>query len=170
MSRELLLLGLLRRSDMHGYQLSEFIARDLAVCTAIKKPTAYFLLAKMAEQGWINQEEDREGNRPVRHVFRIQPDGETEFQERLRQNLATYQPVYFDGDMGIAFLEQLPVHEALVMLRQRRQEMSLALEEVRRAPAHKGGFGLVIEHRIHHLSSELDWLDQLIAHLEQQTS
>ena len=30
MDRELLLLGLLRRSDMHGYQLHEFIERDLA--------------------------------------------------------------------------------------------------------------------------------------------
>ena len=49
MERQLLLLGLLRREDMHGYRLNEFIERDMAFCTDVKKPTAYYLLDKLAE-------------------------------------------------------------------------------------------------------------------------
>ena len=33
MERELLLLGFLRRENMHGYKLNEFIERDMAACT-----------------------------------------------------------------------------------------------------------------------------------------
>jgi len=63
MNRELLLLGLLRQSEMHGYKIIEFIERDLAICTDLKKPTAYFLLDKMAQNGWISWMEEREGKR-----------------------------------------------------------------------------------------------------------
>ena len=48
MDDKLLLLGILRRQEMHGYQLFEFIDRDLAACTNLKKPTAYYLLNRMA--------------------------------------------------------------------------------------------------------------------------
>ena len=50
MERELLLLGVLRQGEMHGYQLHDFIERSLAFCTDLKKPTAYFLLDKMGSQ------------------------------------------------------------------------------------------------------------------------
>lgn len=53
MERKLLLLGILRQQEMHGYQLYEFIERDLAACTNLTKPTAYYLLNKMAEDNWI---------------------------------------------------------------------------------------------------------------------
>jgi len=42
--RELLLLGLLRKREMHGYQLSEFLETHLAIFFDIKKATAYNLL------------------------------------------------------------------------------------------------------------------------------
>ena len=42
--RELLLLGLLRRREMHGYQLSEFLDTHLGLFFHLKKATAYNLL------------------------------------------------------------------------------------------------------------------------------
>ncbi|MBL8155487.1 MAG: helix-turn-helix transcriptional regulator, partial [Anaerolineae bacterium] len=64
MDRELLLLGLLRREDMHGYQLHEFINQNMASCIDLKKPTAYYLLDRMAESGWISASAVQEGSRP----------------------------------------------------------------------------------------------------------
>ena len=75
MERELLLLGFLRREQAHGYRLNEFIEREMTACTDIKKPTAYFLLDKMAKQGWITMRETREGNRPPRRVYRLTAKG-----------------------------------------------------------------------------------------------
>lgn len=167
MSRELFLLGLLRHADMHGYQLNEFIARDLSTCTDIKKPTAYFLLRKMAEQGWICEAEDRQGNRPVRRVYSITPEGESAFHHLLRSSLAEYQPVAFNGDLSLAFITELPQSEALDLLQQRRIVMQQFLSDLQEIPPHEAGFKLVIEHQRHHLRSELDWLDQVITNLRQ---
>lgn len=58
MERELLLLGLLRRQDLHGYRLMDFIENNLGACTDLKKPTVYFLLEKMANQGWISASQE----------------------------------------------------------------------------------------------------------------
>ena len=61
MEKKLLLLGLLRRQEMHGYQLNEFIDNNLALCTDLKKPTAYYLLDQMSKDGWISAEAEQEG-------------------------------------------------------------------------------------------------------------
>src|SRR5574338_1673097 len=108
MNRELLLLGLLRQSEMHGYKIIEFIERDLAMCTDLKKPTAYFLLDKMAQNGWISWMEERDGNRPPRRIYQITPEGERLFQKMLRESLAHYEPVKFTDDIALALSEMLP--------------------------------------------------------------
>jgi DNA-binding PadR family transcriptional regulator len=61
MERKLLLLGILRQQEMHGYQLFDFIEQGLSTCTNLTKPTAYYLLKQMAEEGWIVVEHSQEG-------------------------------------------------------------------------------------------------------------
>ena len=165
--RELLLLGLLREQGMHGYQLLEFIDTQMSSCVDLKKPTAYFLLDKMAAAGWIVAEQEQEGNRPPRRIYRITPEGEAVFQRLLRENLGCYAPARFAGDVGLVFAESLPPDEAAALLVQRRAEIEASLALVQAAPAHPGGAQLIIEHQIHHLSSELAWLNQVIERLAQ---
>ena len=100
MERELLLLGFLRREQAHGYRLNEFIEREMAACTDIKKPTAYFLLDKMAQQGWITMRETREGNRPPRRVYRLTAKGEAQYQKLLRENLGKLHCGQVSGRCG----------------------------------------------------------------------
>lgn len=163
MERELLLLGLLRQSQMHGYQLHEFIERDLATCTDLKKPTAYFLLDKMTRQGWVSQTEAREGNRPPRRVYQVTAEGEQVFQRLLRENLGGYSMTRFAGDVGLAFADALQPTEALELLHQRRAALADDLVAARAVPRHGGSLQFVIEHRIAHLEAELRWLDDVIA-------
>ncbi len=174
MYRELLLLGVLRHKQMHGYELHEFINRDLAFCTDIKKPTAYHLLQKMAEQGWITEipETNAPTNRPPRTVYQLTPVGEAKFLDYLRQNLATYSPSYFNGDVGIAFIEALPPEEAVELLGYRKVALQKALDAVNHphVEAHgKGGMWLIIEHQKRHLQAEIAWLDDVIAHISNQS-
>ena len=165
MERELLLLGLLRQMDMHGYRLAEFIERDLTTCTDLKKSTAYFLLDKMVKQGWITQHQEQEGNRPPRRVYRITPEGEAQFQQLLRENLASHTPAKFIGDIGLSFVDTLDRDEALVLLRQRRAALEGDLAAARAVPKHEGAWQLLIEHRVVHLEAELRWLDEVLARL-----
>ncbi len=166
MDRKLLLLGVLRQQEMHGYQLYDFIERYLAACTDLKKSTAYYLLNQMAEDGWIVEESQQEGNRPPRRVYRLSPQGQEAFQRLLRENLAGHNPAYFVDDIGVAFSEALDPAEALELLALRRKALTAELEAARAAPQHSGNLQWVIEHQQRHLTTELDWLDELIARLE----
>lgn len=169
MNNELLLLGLLSRHDMHGYQLNEFLSKNLASCTNLKKSSAYFLLTKMAQQGWVTEESIQEGNRPPRRVYHLTEAGAAAFQRLLRENLAAHTPVTFIDDVGLAFLDTLPIAEAIKLLRQRKQAVLEALTEAQTAPQHPGSLGLVLEHHIRHLQAELDWLEQVLSRLQAET-
>jgi DNA-binding PadR family transcriptional regulator len=161
MNRELLLLGLLRQSEMHGYKIIEFIERDLAMCTDLKKPTAYFLLDKMAQNGWISWTEEREGNRPPRRTYQITPAGEAEFQKLLRESLTHYEPIKFVDDIALAFADSLSREELLDLLQQRRKALLSLIEAIRLVPTHQGFVQFVIDHQRVHLESELRWMDEL---------
>lgn len=165
MERELLLLGVLRRQGMHGYQVHDFIDRYLASCTDLKKPTAYFLLDKMAKAGWVTAETAREGNRPPRRVYRLTAEGEAAYQRLLRENLAAYVPAYFVSDTGLAFLDDVPAAEAHALFVRRREALAAELAAARAAPAHPGSLQWLVEHRQRHLQAELEWLDLILARL-----
>jgi len=163
--RELLFLGLLRHQEMHGYQLNEFIQRDLAVCTDIKKPTAYYLLNKMSEKGWITQSREQVGNRPPRRVYQITAEGEAAFQSMLRESLEQYTPTFFEDDIPLAYLDELEAEEAQNLLYKRREILAAELESMRETATHPGTVQWMLEHRLRHLETELNWLDEIISRL-----
>ena len=165
MDRKLLLLGLLRSQEMHGYQLNGFIDAFLAVCVDVKKPTAYYLLNKMHADGWISVDEQQDGNRPVRRIYSINPEGENVFQDLLRENLKRYTTVQFDNDIGLSFMDSLAESERDILLAQRRANLAQKLAEVEAVPEHPGNFQWMIEHQARHLRAELEWLDEIISRL-----
>ena len=165
MDRKLLLLGLLRQQEMHGYQLYEFVDRYLSTCTDMKKPTAYYLLNQMGQDEWIAEEISQKGNRPPRRVYRLTPKGEVAFQRMLRENLKRYAPAHFTGDVGIAFVDELDSEEALVLLAERRKKMLAAQKEMETILEHSGSMHWVIEHQRHHLAAELVWIDEVLQQL-----
>jgi len=164
MERELLLLGLLRRQDLHGYRLMDFIENNLGACTDLKKPTVYFLLEKMANQGWISASQEHSGRRS-RQVYHLTPAGALAFQRLLRENLQSRHPVTFADDIGLLFADALTAAEALPLLETRAQTLRIQLEQLRSAPPHSGGAGLTLEHQLAHLQSETVWLEGVLARL-----
>lgn len=168
MDKKLLLLGLLRMGSMHGYQLNDFIELTLSTCVQIKRPTAYYVLNKMQADGWVEETEEQEGNRPPRRIYSITSVGEAAFQELLRQNLANYELAQFNGDVGLAFLDEVDPEEGVALLQQRRDVIQAYLVQTLAIPLHPGSFQLTIEHQIRHLEAELTWLDQVMARLESE--
>ncbi|KHF35170.1 Transcriptional regulator PadR-like family protein [Paenibacillus sp. P1XP2] len=52
--RELLVLGLLMTQSQHGYQINDFIERNLGQVSDMKKATAYAILKRLDKQGCVN--------------------------------------------------------------------------------------------------------------------
>jgi len=158
--RELLLLGLLRRREMHGYQLSEFFETHLGMFFDLKKATAYNLLGKMEEVGWVSSREEKEGRRPVRRVFAITPQGESIFQDLLRRFLPEYRFPAFPGNVPVLFLDALPPGEKEDLLMERRE---VVRDHLTALETHMDHFGHpILDHRRRILHAELDWLGALI--------
>jgi len=172
MHRELLLLGVLRSGDMHGYRLNEFLNRDMAYCADIKKATAYRLLQKMAQDGWILELSEQVGNRPPRTIYQITSTGEAAFQKLLRSNLADYSMSYSTGEVGIAFVDAIPPQEAIDLLKERLQKTQADLVGLEQAMVHGAHAGKsltwVLEYKQRFLLSEISWLSEIIERLHKE--
>ena len=158
--RELLLLGLLRKREMHGYQLSEFMETHLALFFDIKKATAYSLLGKMEKKGWVTSRKEQEGKRPPRRVFAITPEGEALFQELLRGALPEYRRPAFPGNVPMLFMDALPpeeLHDLLDLRRDAIRERMVALETHLDHVAHP-----LFDHQLLVLRAEQKWVEDLL--------
>lgn len=163
MERKLLLLGLLRGSDMYGYQLNEVIDTHLSTSVFITRPTAYRLLNQMADDGWVAFHEEREGSRPTRRVFSITPEGERAFQENLRACLAAYTPAEYQSITCVGFLDEIDAHEAIPLLEERKERIINLLETIIADESHQmSSMQYVIDHNKRHLQTEMEWLQDVI--------
>ena len=166
MERKLLLLGLLRSQKMYGYKINEMIDAHLGTSIHLTKPTAYRLLNQMTQEGLVTFSEEKEGNRPTRRVYCLTPEGETAFQELLRDSLKSYQPSAYHSTIGIAFMDTLPTAEVRSLLLERRATIKQHLDSITDDETHHGGMWHVISHQVRHLETELAWLDEIIGDIK----
>ena len=169
--RKLLILGLLRMADMHGYVLNSHIGNVSPV--TLKKPTAYNLLDRMEQDGWIEHRGEATGDRQ-RKVFSVTPAGENAFYRLLREQLGTFIPNESPGLVGLSFLDALSVEEALVLLRQRRElilNFRKSFEYTDTGDGedpHTGSMLLPIEYSRRLTDLDLAFIDEIIGHMEKK--
>jgi DNA-binding PadR family transcriptional regulator len=165
--RELLVLGLLKTQSQHGYQLNDFIERNLGRVSDMKKSTAYLLLKKLNQSGYVDVSVEQDGNRPPKQVYSITPAGEAKFLELLREALNQVDDVTPSGDIGLMYIDYLPRDEALRFLQERVEKVEALLAVYENAPKHGFGVGvdLSIRHRVVLLTTERDWLKQCVEQL-----
>lgn len=171
--RALLLLGILRVQSQHGYQINEFIERNLARVTDMKKPTAYAILDRLSHSGYIAVHSEQEGNRPPRKVYAITPTGERLYFELLRRFLAEPERQPASGGIALMFLDDLPEAERHTLIAERLRHLEDLIATYEAAPKHEYGVGvdLAIEQQLHLLRAERDWLTTtLLPRLERQFS
>ena len=166
MERKLLLLGMIRVQEMHGYQINELIDTHLGTSIQLKRPTAYKLLGVMQHDGWITSREEQEGNYPTRRIYTITPEGDTAFQQLLRENLSDYKPISYMNDIGIIYLDALPAEESASLLSQRRAKVESFVENISENEGQHGSFQLILSYHLKHLNAELEWLDEVIGQLQ----
>lgn len=169
--RKLMLLGLLRKNDMHGYRLNAHLHGTVPI--SLKKPTAYNLLERMEEDGWVEHRDEPTGDRP-RRVFSVTETGEQAFKRLLREQLKAFKPAEYPAVVSMSFLDAIPVPEVLELLKQRRLSVEryrsgltppegddAAIEE-----HHSGSESLAIEYARRSIELELQFLNEVIGGLE----
>jgi DNA-binding PadR family transcriptional regulator len=165
--RSLILLGLLMSQSQHGYQINEFIERNLSAVTDMKKPTAYATLDKLSQNGYIDIQLEQEGNRPTRKVYSINENGKQYFYQLLLDNLSSTERVNYKGDIGLMFIDFLPLEKTIPALEERLNNSRKLLENMKQTPSHgeKSGVNLAVEHKITMLEAEVGFLERSIRNL-----
>lgn len=169
--RALLLLGMLKAQSQHGYQINEFIERNLSCITDMKKATAYAILERLSDAGFVSVHVEQEGNRPPRKVYAITPAGEEKFLTLLRENLSAADQMTLPGDIGLMFHDRLPRHEVVALLTTRLAQVEESLAAVNTTPGHHkhgSGINLALEHATVLLKAEREWLKGVMARLESE--
>jgi DNA-binding PadR family transcriptional regulator len=174
MSTRLVILGLLRERPLYGYEIKHIVEEHMGDWTNIAFGSIYFALSKLAEEEFIEKVAvEQEGNRPSRSVYQITDSGRVEFLRLLREVWSEVERHYFAIDIGLAFIEALPVEEVKEFLRGRLTQLrtiiqhivthraeQLAQEQVPRVAA------AVFDHGLAHFEAELAWTQDLLDKVE----
>lgn len=173
---EFAVLGLLRESPMHGYELRKRLNTSLGVFRAFSYGTLYPCLKTLVARGWLieetgNDAEDTQAAAPLtgrraKIVYRLTAEGKEHFEELLSQ---TGPDAYEDEHFAarFAFFGQTSRDVRMRVLEGRRSRLEERLEKMRASLARTrerlDDYTLELQrHGMESVEREVRWLNELI--------
>jgi DNA-binding PadR family transcriptional regulator len=164
--QELILLGLLKESPKHGYEIKVRIQSILTLFAGIDITSIYYPLKVLEKQGCVVKIADKTGNRPARQVYSLTPKGHARFKELLTQSFLDFRRPQFTLDVSLYFLPFIDKNIARrrlrarsVILKQLEQQLSTLIS----TPATQQSLPLqrILEHNLRMVQSERKFLGEL---------
>jgi DNA-binding PadR family transcriptional regulator len=167
--QELLLLGLLRESPKHGYDIKIQVREILSLFAGVKLCSVYYPLKVLEKKGLIKKKIAKVGKRPQRMVYALTGKGKARFEELLSKSILELKRPQFSLDLSLYFLHYLNPASARRRLRARLRllnKVSSGFSRVysalkRKHPALSG----IMEHNLTMLEAETRFLSSAIAGL-----
>jgi DNA-binding PadR family transcriptional regulator len=154
-----MLLGLLAVERQHGYQINEFIERNLSRVSRMPKATAYSMLARLERSGLISATTEQEGNRPPRRVYALTAAGQARYLAMLEDLLANPEQREPPGDHALMFIDSLAHATAARAIEERVAALDREIARLEASPPHEVGIGvdLAIDRRAALARADRDW-------------
>jgi DNA-binding PadR family transcriptional regulator len=174
--KTLLILGLLLRGPLHGYEIHRIVRAHGALYADLKKANLYYLLDRLHQDGalTVRAEPGARGARGERLIYTLTDQGRARFFDLLRAILRSFDPVHTGVDVAVVFLAQLPPAEALALLQERRQVVGARRAQV---AAELGDLtvgtvwsAIAADHLLSLIDAEQAWLDRALARLHAPSS
>ncbi|MCH0564412.1 PadR family transcriptional regulator [Streptomyces sp. MUM 2J] len=170
---EFAVLGLLRESPMHGYELRKRLNTSLGVFRAFSYGTLYPCLKTLVANGWLIEEQGTTAEtgtalagRRAKIVYRLTAEGKEHFEELLSQ---TGPDAYEDEHFAarFAFFGQTSRDVRMRVLEGRRSRLEERLEKMRASLARTrerlDDYTLELQrHGMESVEREVRWLNELI--------
>ncbi|MEW1660473.1 MULTISPECIES: PadR family transcriptional regulator [unclassified Streptomyces] len=172
---EFAVLGLLRESPMHGYELRKRLNTSLGVFRAFSYGTLYPCLKSLVTSGWIVEETSGDPEvvpataltgRRAKIVYRLTPAGKEHFEELLSHS---GPDAWEDEHFGVrfAFFGQTSRDVRMRVLEGRRSRLEERLEKMRTSLARTrerlDDYTLELQrHGMESVEREVRWLNELI--------
>src|SRR5579872_2861060 len=132
MHKTLHLLGLLLAGPKSGYDLHRILRAHGDLFADLKKANVYYLLDRLAGEGYLTVEAEPGGRGPRRErlIYSITDRGRARFEELLREVLRGPEPSFSSVGAAVIFLDRVPRDEALKLLEERCKSTSARRAEV----------------------------------------
>ncbi|GAA2051822.1 MULTISPECIES: PadR family transcriptional regulator [Streptomyces] len=172
---EFAVLGLLRESPMHGYELRKRLNTSLGVFRAFSYGSLYPCLKTLVQHGWLAEEPGSDAEDPratalsgrrARIVYRLTAEGKERFEELLTQ---TGPDAWEDDNFGVrfAFFGQTSRDVRMRVLEGRRSRLEERLAKMRASLARTreklDDYTLELQrHGMESVEREVRWLNELI--------
>jgi len=165
--QEFLLLGLLRQSPKHGYEIKIRIRQILSLFAGVDLKSIYYPLKILEKKGLLDKHAGKEGKRPERFIYRLTEKGKTRFDELLNKSLLNFKRPQFSLDLSLYFLDYLKPALSRRRLAARLmilKKISTSIRETLKSKKLKNSISLsrILKHNLWLLEAESEFLNTLI--------
>ena len=165
--QELILLGLLKESPKHGYEIKKKIKEIFSLIAGIELKSIYYPLRLLEKKRLVTKQINKQGNRPQRFVYGLTLKGENRFRELLTESFLNFKRPQFSLDLSLYFLHYIKPSIVKRRLRGRMvilERLSKDLREMVDSLKKKQALSLacILEHNLEMVETESKFLSRLI--------
>jgi len=174
MSKEVLLLGLLKKKPMYGYEIKHLVDEELTHVAPISSGSLYHNLKLLEKKGLLTKKTVKDTAHPEKQIYHITDEGIRTFDELLKQNITNFERPHLALDISLYFLDYSDkgeflrqLRELLVNLKKYHSEAEYFRDELikRGASLH---IAAIPGHYLAHSEAEINFLGELISKMEKE--
>jgi DNA-binding PadR family transcriptional regulator len=167
---ELILLGLLKESPKHGYDIKKKVRQILSIFAGVDLKSIYYPLRVLEKKGLVVKHTGKQGRRPQRLVYALTSKGEERFNKLLIKSFLDFTRPQFSLDVSLYFLHHMP---RKLIVRRLQARMSI-VKRLSGKIAHtmvvlqkrkEFATARILEHNLHMLHAENKFLSHLVTSL-----
>lgn len=164
---ELILLGLLKESPKHGYEIKRKIKEILSLFAGVDLKSIYYPLRVLEKKGLVVKRITKLGRRPQRFVYALTKKGQNRFNDLLTKSFLNFKRPQFSLDLSLYFLHYIKPSVASRRLSGRLRilkRISRDLTQMIASLKKKKSLSLthILEHNLKMLEAESQFLEGLI--------
>lgn len=165
-SPEPALLGFLRQSPLHGYDLYKQVMGQLGPVWHLGQSQMYAILKDYEQRGWIRSAMEPQAGRPARKVLRLTPKGSKAFDSWMEQSSHGLREFRVDFFTRLFFAQQGGASAVKRLLARQITETQRELDHLRATDpdSQTPSFARLVHHfREEQLQGVLEWLEHVQA-------
>jgi DNA-binding PadR family transcriptional regulator len=165
---ELLLLGLLKESPKHGYEIKRKIKEILSLFAGVDLKSVYYPLRVLENKGLVLKRIRKPGKRPERFVYQLTKSGEARFKELLNKSYLDFKRPQFSLDLSLYFLNYTDPDVSRRRLRGRIFILNKVARDLKKMITNRNNKKFspslfrILEHNLKMLEAESQFLEHLI--------
>jgi DNA-binding PadR family transcriptional regulator len=164
--QELILLGLLKESPKHGYQIKLKIKEILSLFAGVDLKSIYYPLRLLERKGFVTKRIGKAGKRPERFVYSLTPKGKNHFDELLNKSFLNFHRPHFSLDLSLYFLHYIKSSVAKRRLRARMLVLKNLAQDLKHMVNTRqnqtSSLTYILEHNLQMVETEQGFLANLI--------